>query len=1070
EVEAVHAKPDRLADVLARFAKETLRQLPPLEVHRRLLGREPEAREVIVEVEPARSAAPGWREPVRLRFHVLRWRHGEEAWVAYVPALDIEVVSPREDELDALIPKHILFSLGRTKAAARLMDLVQLARVGAVHVERREVTPEIRTPAQIEAESEKEEEPKPVIGDVGDDLSKRELPRAYEAGPTVERIADALGGRTGRSVLLIGPSGAGKTAAVHELFRQNRFRTDTGVAPLWATSGARLVAGMTGFGMWQERCQRLVREAGKAGAVVHLGSLIELMEVGKAGGSGFGIASFLRPSLARGDFLAIAECTPEQLTLVEKNNPHLLGVFQQVRVDEPGPGVSKAILLSVAIEASAKLAEELRHRNPAVPSTAIAEEAIDATDRLHRRYATYSAAPGRPIRFLKNLLADHFGGEPGASPVGAVSPEDVTRAFARETGLPRFLLEDSERLDLSAARAFFESRVMGQPEAVGLVTDLLATVKAGLNRPRRPIASLLFIGPTGVGKTEMAKALAEYFFGDRSRMARFDMSEFASPSAVARLVGTAWGTEGLLTSKVREQPFCVVLLDEFEKAHPAFFDLLLQVLGEGRLTDSAGRLADFSNAIVVMTSNLGAQSYQSGRFGLVAASARDAGREAREHFTDAVRDFLRPEMFNRIDRVVPFLPLGEETIRQIARREIDLIARRDGVLRRDVRLEVSDAAVAALAQTGFDALYGARPLKRAVERDLLAPLADAVNAYAGTQGLAATVDVVAGGRIAVDVRAVPANEAAGDAGQSALWARRSSALRRDAQAVGRCSGVMAVRNEVYQIERLLLRKGAHPGRRFIDPAHRDRLARIKAIADELGNLARASVDIEDAVLAHVYEATPLPYDPAELYRRLDEGRSAYDRLLLDLYALRWEDPNWAVVGLYGAAHADVLALARAYYRLAGQHGAEVGVSWFARVGKTGVVHYGVEAKDVDAFLSSPRSGVIGVVLGIRGPFAIARFEPEGGLHVFEREKGKDPHAVWVDVSAIPVREYAPPDGVEFRATAVGQRRRTYVTEQSVATDPVVGGEYRWGNQTFHAAVGEAIGDRLAALIKGVLDG
>lgn len=163
-------------------------------------------------------------------------------------------------------------------------------------------------------------------------------------------------------------------------------------------------------------------------------------------------------------------------------------------------------------------------------------------------------------------------------------------------------------------------RLIGQDRAVDLVTDLLATVKAMLTRPRRPIASLLFIGPTGVGKTEMAKALAEYFFGDRNRLTRFDMSEFANTTAVERLVGGTFAAEGLLTAKVREQPFSVLLFDEFEKAHPAFFDLLLQVLGDGRLTDTAGRLGDFSNTIVIMTSNLGAESFNRGTFGSPAAT------------------------------------------------------------------------------------------------------------------------------------------------------------------------------------------------------------------------------------------------------------------------------------------------------------------------------------------------------------------------------------------------------------------------------------------------------------------
>src|SRR6185437_8343903 len=188
----------------------------------------------------------------------------------------------------------------------------------------------------------------------------------------------------------------------------------------------------------------------------------------------------------------------------------------------------------------------------------------------HRRYATYSAYPGRPLRFLENLIKDR----PETEILGAA---EVIAAFSRETGLPQFMLDPEAPLDLTAARQWFAERVIGQERAVDLVADLLAMVKAALTRPRRPIASLLFIGPTGVGKTELAKALAEYFFGDRNRLTRFDMSEFATPMAVDRLVGGAFGAEGLLTAKVREQPFSVILFDEFEKAHWSFFDLLLQV-------------------------------------------------------------------------------------------------------------------------------------------------------------------------------------------------------------------------------------------------------------------------------------------------------------------------------------------------------------------------------------------------------------------------------------------------------------------------------------------------------------
>src|SRR5205814_1508835 len=238
--------------------------------------------------------------------------------------------------------------------------------------------------------------------------------------------------------------------------------------------------------------------------VLHLGSLVELMEVGKSEYNQTGLAGFLRPAVARGELLCIAECTPEQVPVIEREDPQLVDAFCRLKVEEP---------------------------------------------------------------------------------------------------------------DVKATRDWFAQLVIGQTEAVDFVVDLLATVTAGVTRRNRPIAPLLFIGATGFGKTEMAKALAEFLFGSKNRLTRFDMSEYADPVAVGRLAGSAFAGEGLLTAKVREQPFCVLLLDEFEKAHPSFFDLLLQVLGEARLTDAGGRLADFRNAVIILTSNLGAASYQAGHPG-----------------------------------------------------------------------------------------------------------------------------------------------------------------------------------------------------------------------------------------------------------------------------------------------------------------------------------------------------------------------------------------------------------------------------------------------------------------------
>ncbi len=224
----------------------------------------------------------------------------------------------------------------------------------------------------------------------------------------------------------------------------------------------------------------------------------------------------------------MAECTPEQIPVIERENPHLLAAFYQINVDEPDAHVCSMILLQRAIEWQGA-------------AGSISEATLETIERLHRRYATYSAFPGRPLRFLRNLIADHAG---DANLPPRADWRDATEQFARETGLPRFMIDETASLDLDAARDWFASRVIGQPEAVDLVRDLLATVKAALNRPRKPIASLLFIGPTGVGKTEMAKALAEFFFSSRDRISRFDMSEFASPAAVERLVGGSFGGRG----------------------------------------------------------------------------------------------------------------------------------------------------------------------------------------------------------------------------------------------------------------------------------------------------------------------------------------------------------------------------------------------------------------------------------------------------------------------------------------------------------------------------------------------
>jgi ATP-dependent Clp protease ATP-binding subunit ClpC len=546
---------------------------------------------------------------------------------------------------------------------------------------------------------------------LSDERDAGTVERAFQRDAEVEQLADALTGQGRGSVLLVGPPMVGKTALVHELVHRVAAaapNTPLRGLELYSTSGSRIVAGMRYLGEWQDRVKRMVSSLRTRPAVLHLDSLAELLNAGTSrGDTGLDIARQLQPAIEAGEIRVVLEATAEDVARAERTHGAFLRAMRSQVVKPLAPGQARLALSSAAKRVA-------RQRRVTLEESAL-DRAVDLVDR----FGEAGGLPGAAIDLLRTAARPGPGEKraPGAGGSVSIDGDTVTRAFVSRTGYPREIIDPTVPLDADKVLERLRERVVGQEEATLLLRNLVVTLKTGLCDPSRPLGAYLLLGPTGVGKTESALSLAAYLFGDAGRLTRFDMAEYAAPGSSWRLVTPSQSQGASLTAKVREQPFGVVLLDEIEKAESGVHDLLLQLLGEGRLTDLSGRTVSFRNTVVLLTSNLGAET--SGK----SLGFTDARTDYRAHYLAAASQFFRPELVNRLDQIVAYHPLSEANIRQIATRVLDQALSREGLARRAVKVTYAPEVIDRLAVLGFDPRYGARPLKRAVEQHVVSAIA-----------------------------------------------------------------------------------------------------------------------------------------------------------------------------------------------------------------------------------------------------------------------------------------------------------------------------------------------------------
>nr|WP_304029216.1 ATP-dependent Clp protease ATP-binding subunit [Ruminococcus bromii] len=595
----------------------------------------------------------------------------------------------------------------------------------------------------------------------------------------IQRVIQILSRRTKNNPVLIGEPGVGKTAVAEglalEIAKGNvpEILKDKRVVSLDLTG---MVAGAKYRGDFEERIKAAIDEVKKSkNTILFIDELHTIVGAGAAEGSA-DAANILKPSLARGDFQVIGATTLNEYRKYIEKDAALERRFQPVKVGEPTPEQAVQILkgLRDSYEAhhKVKITDEAINAAVTLSSRYIADrylpdKAIDLIDEGASKVRLASLTSPDNVKELEDEIADYEKEKASAineqdferaarlrdeqkglqtklddakkkwqeqqkGNSGEVTAEDIAKIVSEWTGIPVVQLtkEESERL-LNMENVLHE-RVIGQSEAVTAIAKAIRRGRVGLKDPKRPVGSFIFLGPTGVGKTELCKALAEAMFGDENAMLRLDMSEYMEKHTVSKLIGSPPGYVGFeeggqLTEKVRRKPYSVVLFDEIEKAHPDVFNMLLQILEDGRLTDSQGRTVDFKNTVIIMTSNVGARLITEKQSSLGFNSENENVEESekkdiKELVTGELRKVFRPEFLNRVDDIIVFNKLNKDEIKQIAVKMLKTLENR--LDKMNIKISFTDNAISEIADKGFDENYGARPLRRAIQNEIEDPLSE----------------------------------------------------------------------------------------------------------------------------------------------------------------------------------------------------------------------------------------------------------------------------------------------------------------------------------------------------------